>query len=506
MMRIHNFSDWSCRRPWDLPRVNRRQAPFLLTPAGFYPKYNAMRKPKLLIVDDEADMLRLLSRAIRADINCDVETVSNAAQALEIFRRSDFDLALVDIRMPGMDGIQLLEELRKLDPGLTIIMMTAYGAIEVAVESIKKGAYDFITKPFEQNDLIRLLQKAIERSLLLRENQQLQQQIRKVETFQNFVGASPPMQKLYDTLQMISRTDVTVLITGESGTGKNLAARAIHALSSRAAFPYVHVNCPTVPENILESELFGYKKGAFTHAIQDKKGLFEEADGGTICLDEIGDIPLSVQTKLLQVLEEKQIKPLGQTKSVRVDVRLVASTNQDLKARIASREFREDLYYRLNVINLQMPPLRERREDIPLLVQHFLNRFATEFNKPLKAASPEFMRLLISHPWEGNVRELANLIQRAVVLSSGEIIHAEDAGWFPAETTPHPDENQLFSLPYHEAKHQVLKQFTVSYLHHNLEQAAGNVTHAAQKCGLERQSFQQIMKKFGVRPTDHKGI
>lgn len=463
-----------------------------------------MKKPRLLIVDDEKDMLRLLSRSIRADFNCEVETATNAVAALETFQQRNFDLALLDIRMPGMDGIQLLEQLRLLDPGLTIIMMTAYGAIEVAVESIKKGAYDFITKPFEQNDLVHLLQKGIERSLLLRENQQLQQRIRKEETFQNFVGSSPPMQKLYDTIKLVSRTDVTVLITGESGTGKNLAARAIHALSQRATLPYVHVNCPTVPENILESELFGYKKGAFTHATQDKKGLFEEAEGGTICLDEIGDIPIPVQTKLLQVLEDKHIKPLGQTKTVQVNVRLIASTNQDLKARLAAREFREDLYYRLNVVNLHMPPLRERREDIPLLARHFLCRFAAEFNKPPKEASAEFMRRLMEHRWEGNVRELANLIQRAVVLSSGETIQPEDAGWLPLDPQPCFHENKLFSLPYHQAKHQVLEQFTVAYLHQALEQTDGNVTHAALNCGLERQSFQQIMKKYGVRPDDHK--
>ena len=475
-----------------------------MTPVIFYPKYKTMRKPRILIVDDETDMLRLLSRAVRADIDCDVETASDAAAALEVFRQHSIDLALVDIRMPGMDGIQLLEQLHLSDPGLTIIMMTAYGAIEVAVESIKKGAYDFITKPFEQNDLIRLLQKGMERSFLLRENMQLQQRIRKEETFQNFVGSSPPMQKLYDTIQMVSRTDVTVLITGESGTGKNLAARAIHALSARASLPYVHVNCPTVPENILESELFGYKKGAFTHATQDKKGLFEEAEGGTICLDEIGDIPLSVQTKLLQVLEDKHIKPLGQTKTVQVNVRLIASTNQDLKARLATREFREDLYYRLNVVNLHMPPLRERREDIPLLTRHFLVRFAAEFNKPPKEPSPEFMRRLVEHRWEGNVRELANIIQRAVVLSSGETILPEDAGWHHSDPPPCYHENLLFSLPYHQAKHQVLEQFTVTYLQHILDQANGNITHAALKCGLERQSFQQIMKKYGVRPNGSK--
>jgi DNA-binding NtrC family response regulator len=464
-----------------------------------------METPRILIVDDETDMLRLLKRVIGADIACDIETVSNAATALELFQQCRFDLALVDIRMPGMDGIQLLEQLHRLDPNLTIIMMTAYGAIEIAVESIKKGAYDFITKPFEQNDLIRLLQKGIERSALLRENRQLLQQIRKEETFHNFIGSSPPMQKLYETIQMISRTDVTVLITGESGTGKNLAARAIHALSPRASFPYIHVNCPTVPENILESELFGYKKGAFTHAVQDKKGLFEEADSGTICLDEIGDIPLSVQTKLLQVLEDKQIKPLGQTKSVHVNVRLIASTNRDLKARLVSREFREDLYYRLNVVNLHLPPLRDRREDVPLLVHHFLGRFAAEFNRPLKSVSPDLMRRLLDYPWEGNVRELANLIQRAVVMSSGETIQSEDIGWHQPPLPASPiAENALFSLPYHEAKQQMLEQFTVPYLHHALSQVEGNVTRAAQNCGLERQSFQQIMKKFGVRPNGQK--
>ncbi len=455
-------------------------------------------------MDDEQDMLRLLSRSLRTDIDCEVETAVNAAAALELARRQNFDLALVDIRMPGMDGMQLLEGLRQMDPLMTVIMMTAYGAIEVAVESIKKGAYDFITKPFEQEDLVRLLRKGFERGRLLRENRQLQERIQKEESFHNLVGNSPPMQKLYDTLRMVSRTDVTVLITGESGTGKNLAARAIHALSPRSSLPYVHVNCPTVPENILESELFGYKKGAFTHATQDKKGLFEEAEGGTICLDEIGEIPLSVQTKLLQVLEEKSIKPLGQTKSVQVNVRLIASTNRDLKARIASRDFREDLYYRLNVVNLHMPPLRDRREDIPLLIHHFLARFAEEFNRPPKGVSPDLMRRLVEHRWEGNVRELANLIQRAVVMSSGEMIQLDDTGWHQPDQLRCIPENRLFSLSYHEAKHQVLEQFTVSYLHHILEQAEGNVTRAALNCGLERQSFQQIMKKYGVRPDDHK--
>ncbi len=461
-------------------------------------------KFRLVIVDDEPDMLALLKRSVRLHMECDIETVSSAAAALELFQQESFDLALVDIRMPGMDGIQLLEQLRRQDPWLTVIMMTAYGVIEVAVESIKKGAYDFITKPFEQDDLIRVLQKGVERSRLLRENRQLRQRIQKEESFHDLVGVSPAMQNVYDTIQMISKTDVTVLITGESGTGKNLAARAIHALSSRSASAYVHVNCPTVPENILESELFGYQKGAFTHATHDKKGLFGAAEGGTICLDEIGEIPLSVQTKLLQVLEDKQIKPLGQTRSVQVDVRVIASTNQDLKAKLISREFREDLYYRLNVINLHMPALRERQEDIPLLIQHFVKHFSALYDKSLKGISEDFLRKLTLRRWPGNVRELANTIQRAVVMSSGEILSADVSEDGAPMVSGEFQDSSLYSLPYHQAKHQVLSSFTTRYLRQLLERSEGNVTRAALDCGLERQSLQQIMKKYGVRSDEYK--
>ena len=258
-----------------------------------------MTKARLLIVDDEIDMLRLLKRSIETELDWEIALARSGEEALELIEKSPFDLALVDIRMPGMDGVELLERIKVFDPWLTVVMMTAFGVIEVAVESIKKGAYDFVTKPFEQEDLIRLLKKALERSLLLRENLNLRQRIKKEETFQNLVGITPSMQQVYDDIQMISKTDVTVLITGESGTGKNLAAKALHDLSPRRTKPFVRVNCPTIPENILESELFGYKKGAFTHAIQDKSGLFQEARGGTIFFDEIGDIAPSLQTKLL---------------------------------------------------------------------------------------------------------------------------------------------------------------------------------------------------------------
>ncbi len=460
-----------------------------------------MTKARLLIVDDEMDMLRLLERYIGTELDWEISTVQNGKEALELIEKSPFDLALVDIRMPGMDGIELLDRIKVFDPWLTVVMMTAFGVIEVAVESIKKGAYDFVTKPFEQDDLIRLLEKALERSLLLRENVNLRQRINKEETFQSLVGITPNMQRVYDTIQMISKTDVTVLITGESGTGKNLAAKAIHDLSPRRTKPFIRVNCPTIPENILESELFGYKKGAFTHATQDKQGLFQEARGGTIFFDEIGDIAPSLQTKLLQALEDKEIKPLGQNKTLHVDVRVVASTNCDLKAKIEVKEFREDLFYRLNVVNIQMPPLRERTEDIPLLVGYFLDKYCAEFNVGKKRITPDLMALLRGHSWEGNVRELANTIERGVIMAPTEWIQVDDIGWNRSTLKSRIGSDQMFELPYRDAKQQAMEQFNEKYINHMLQQNDGNVTRAARQCGLERQSLQQIIKKCRIDPS-----
>lgn len=455
-------------------------------------------KPALLIVDDEKDMLKLLQRSIRADIDCEIFSATDALSGIHIVETHPVDVALLDIRMPRVDGLELLERIKSIDPLITVIMMTAYGVIEVAVDSIKKGAYDFITKPFEHETLIHLLTKAFERSRLLRENRHLQRRIQTEQTFQNLVGMSPAMQKVYDAIQMVAQTDVTVLITGESGTGKNLAARAIHAMSPRASKPYVHVNCPTLPESILESELFGYKKGAFTHATQNKKGLIEEADGGTLCLDEIGDIPPSVQTKLLQVLEEKQIKPLGQTASLHVNIRLLASTNCDLREKIAAKQFREDLFYRLNVVNLHMPPLRDRREDIPLLSHYFLKRYNTEFERDKKGFSPELIQLFLEARWEGNVRELANLVKRGVVLAPEDTIRPEDIGWSSGGTSSECPGDRYLEMEYRVAKQKTLEDFHNRYFENLLHQAEGNVTRAAQICGLERQHLQQILRKYDI--------
>lgn len=459
-------------------------------------------KARLLIVDDEEDMLRLLKRSLSVDLDCEIETAPNAFQALALLEGGSFDVVLADIRMPGMDGMEFLERVHRTYTGLTVVLMTAYGTIDLAVQAIKKGAYDFITKPFEHDKLAHLLAKALERSRLVRENLLLQRRIREREKFQEMVGVSPKMEKVFDTIRLISQTDVTVLLTGESGTGKDLAARAIHSLSDRRSGPYVAVNCPNLPENILESELFGYRKGAFTHATSDKNGLFWEAQRGTIYLDEIGDISPTLQTKLLRVLQEKEIRPLGQTKSIKVDVRIIASTNQDLAAKIRENLFREDLFYRLNVLSLQLPPLRERPEDVPLLVDHFLGKFCREYGKKPKTVAPSLMHRFLTHPWKGNVRELENTVSRAVLLSAGSEIQAEDIEWETETAADCLVSEALKDLPYKEAKARVLERFHHEYLSDVLVRNNSNVTKAAKACGLERQALQQVMRRYGIKPKD----
>ncbi len=457
------------------------------------------RRPRLLIVDDEPDMLRLLTRSVGQDLDCEVITAGNGRDALACFEAQPFDLALLDIRMPGMDGLQLLEEIQARRPGFTVVMMTAFGAIEVAVNAIRKGAYDFITKPFDHDELVHHLQNALERGRLLNENRALKARVSGAEAFQGLVGASPAMQAVFDRLAMLGKSDITVLITGASGTGKNLAARALHDLSSRREGPFVRVSCPTVPENILESELFGYAKGAFTHAVTDRRGLFQEADGGTLFLDEIGDISPAIQAKLLQVLEDKEFRPLGRNRSVKVDVRMVAATNSDLKARMAAGEFREDLYYRLCVVEVGLPPLSERPDDIPLLVDHFLTRHSPAAGEAPKRVPPELLAQLVAHPWPGNVRELENLIRRGVVMSGGEDVTPEAIGWQAVSCVADLETDDLSDIPYREAKEEVLSQFNRRYIRKALEMTGGNVTRAAKRSRIERQSFQQIMRKYDIR-------
>lgn len=467
-----------------------------------------MDKETLLIIDDEEDMLQLLKRSLEPELGCQILTAARAEEGLRIADTQHLDLVLVDMRMPGMDGMEVLERIRRDHPWLTVVMLTAHGCIELAVEAIKKGAYDFIGKPFDHDALVLSLNKALERSRLLRENLKLQHHVRRQDVFQNLVGKSTKMQRVYETIQMVAKTELTVLITGESGTGKDLVSRAIHALSNRSENAYVAVNCPTLPENILESELFGYRKGAFTHASQNKIGLFQEAHRGSIFLDEIGDISTTIQTKLLRVLQEKEIKPLGDTKSIHIDVRVIASTNRNLPEKIKGGEFREDLFYRLNVLPIELPPLRERREDIPLLVNHFLEKHCAELKRPRKSVSADLMELFLSLPWEGNVRELESVMIRGILYAPQEEIRPEDVGIHKhRKRSDCLVEDNVQHMPYREAKEEVLQRFHARYIGNILSLTQGNVSHAARLCGLERQGLQQLIRRYGIsaesyRPTN----
>ncbi len=454
---------------------------------------------KILVVDDEPDMLNLLKRSLEPDLECQVDTTSSAQAALTILSQNAYDLLLADIKMPGMSGLELLEIVKRDMPDLTVVMMTAYGKVEMAVDAMKQGAHDFITKPFEHEALIVRLKKALERGALIRENTRLQRACSSDVIFQDLVGKSERMQKLYDTIKMVASTDLTVLITGPSGSGKDLTARAVHALSDRRKRPYVAVNCPTIPENILESELFGYKKGAFTHATQDRSGLFQEAHTGTIFLDEIGDVNPTIQTKLLRVLQEKEVKPLGDTRPVNVDVRIVASTNQDLKAKIKQGTFREDFYYRLNVLPIEVPGLEAHAEDIPLIASHLLEKHCVKMNKPLKYLSKELLTQFTHMNWEGNVREMENLIMRGILFAGTDEITPRDVGLAQATKPIMPAESSLSEASYREAKEQLLQDFNQSFIGDLLSEHKGNVTQAARQCGLERQALQQIMKRYGIK-------
>jgi DNA-binding NtrC family response regulator len=452
----------------------------------------------ILVVDDEIDMQKLLKRSLESALDCRVETASSGEMALQMLAKSRFDLVLADIKMPGMDGLELLELIKRATPEVTVVMMTAFGSIDTAVEAMKNGAYDFITKPFDHDALVLRLEKAFERSTLLRENLRLQKECWDIHVFQDLVGKSTLMKKVYETIQTVAKTDLTVLITGETGTGKDLTARAIHALSNRSRGPYVAVNCPTVPENILESELFGYKKGAFTHATQNRIGLFQEAHNGTIFLDEIGDISPTIQAKLLRVLQEKEIKPLGDTRFIQVDVRIISSSNQNLTEKILKNEFREDFFYRLNVLSIELPALRDHPGDIPLIANHLLEKHCAKLNKPLKRLSPELMNLFLKRPWVGNVREMENVIIQGILFSTTDEISPRDIDVNEILPDGPRMEHPFQQLPYKEAKEQTLQHFNAGYIGNLLAANNGNVTQAARSCGLERQVLQQIMRRYGI--------
>jgi len=465
-----------------------------------------MSRHRLLIVDDEQDMCSGLKRMLGKEFpGIDIVTAPGAEEALHHMRETGADLALLDIQMPGMSGLDLLKELNARDPWLTVVMMTGFGTIATAVEAIKLGAYDFITKPFDRELLRRTISKALERARLLRENYTLKQQVCEKHVDTDFVGESEAMKRFQSHLLTVARSNYTTLVRGESGTGKELAARAIHSLSSRAAKPLIMVNCPAIPEHLLESELFGHVRGAFTGATHDQSGLFAEADGGTICLDEVGDIPIAIQAKLLRVLQEQEIKPLGATRTRKIDVRVIALTNLDLESMIVERQFREDLFYRLNVVSLTTPSLKEMVEDIPLLVAHFTKKVCCELNLPLKRFDQRALTALCHRRWPGNVRELQNVVRRSVMFCTEDIITVEDLHGIkpPASAAPSHWARPVLSPseeiePYKVAKKSVVDTFTAEYIRVLLRKTRGNISHAAEISGISRVALQKIVKRLGI--------
>jgi two-component system NtrC family response regulator len=448
----------------------------------------------ILVVDDEKNYLVVLS-AFLSEEGYETLTADNAQHALEIVESTDLDLVLTDMKMPSMDGIELLRRIKEIVPDLPVVMMTAYGTVEKAVEAMQLGAVNFILKPFQNETLKQIVAKAVRAYGVLKENRRLVHALENRYHFDNIVGKSKPMQAVFDTIQKVAHTKATVLITGASGSGKELIAKAIHFNSPRRNKPLVAVSCAALTETLLESELFGHEKGAFTGAIAMKKGRFELADGGTLFLDEIGEVPASVQIKLLRVLEEMSFERVGGTRKIAVDVRLIAATNKDLKAEVEQQSFREDLYFRLNVVHIQLPALKERTEDIPLLAVHFVNKYAREAEREEMTISSQAMRFLCSHSWPGNVREFEHAIERAVLFSKGNEITLDD---LPKDLMSFADLEMpidwqtLLSLP------ETLDAIEKRLIEKALVLSNNVQSRAASLLGIPRANLQYRLKKHNI--------
>jgi DNA-binding NtrC family response regulator len=452
----------------------------------------------ILIVDDQSVFAQGMARLLDKEFPGVRSAVATSGeQALELLAAQPVSLMLSDLRMPGMSGLELLGRALEAEPALSVVMITGYGSIESAVEALKAGAYDFLTKPVDRESLVRVVAKGLERARLLGENRRLRALVAQAGSLQTLLGRSQAMNRLRETIVAVAASDYTVLINGESGTGKEMVARTIHNSSPRAARHLVSVNCPAIPDHLLESELFGHVKGAFTGADRNRKGLFLAAHGGTLLLDEIGDIPMNVQTKLLRVLQEREVRPVGANESTPVDVRILASTNQNLEAKMQAGDFREDLFYRLNVLHIHVPPLRQRADDVPLLAHHFLTEACRDMGLPPKDIAPEVLAFLAARPWPGNVRELQNFMRRLAVFARTPTVDlalvrlADNNAGGPADAdTGLP--------PYKDAKSKILDDFTRTYVRQLLAMTEGNISQAARISGLERVSLQKILRRLDI--------
>jgi len=458
-------------------------------------------KSKILVVDDEPGMRTFLEIILRKE-GYSVETATDGMKALDNINNNVFDLAILDILMPVMNGIEVLKRIIEKSPETTVIIITAFASHETAIEAMKLGAYDYITKPFKIDEIKLVIKKALDKKGLERENLRLRKELQTKYGFANIIGRSIGISKVFELIKRVSELKVNVLITGESGTGKELVARAVHYSGSRHRGPFIAVNCGAIPEPLVESELFGYRRGAFTGASRNKKGLFEEADGGTIFLDEIVDLPIHLQVKLLRVIEEKTIRPLGSTEPIPVDIRIIAATNKLLEEEIANEKFREDLFYRLNVIKIDLPPLRDRRDDIPPLAIHFVEKYSREMGKDINGISPKALETLESYHYPGNVRELENIIARCVALETSNVIRQQTLPELMVNMGSLNIENGIagnFGLDH------LLETFEKRTIEKALTEAQGNKVEAAKLLGITFRSLRYRLAKHGLLDEEEEG-
>src|SRR5713101_1968779 len=454
---------------------------------------------RVLVVDDEKAMVLALKGLLSKE-GYQVETAGSGEEAVKRIETGSFHVVITDLSMNGVGGMQVLEHARRVDPELAVVMITAYGSEKIAVQAMKLGAADYVPKPFDNDELRLVVRRVMDTVLLRRDHRRLLEQVQGAFGFEQIVGQSPAMRRLFETIDKIADTDVTVLIRGGSGTGKELVANALHYRSPRRTKPLVKMNCAALSQELVESELFGHEKGAFTGAIARREGKFEAADGGTLFLDEVGDMPLETQAKLLRAIQEKEFERVGGNAPIRVDVRLLAATNQDLEAAVRTGRFREDLYYRLRVVELVIPSLAERPEDIPLLVEHFRKEAAQRFARDPKALTDEALRACVTHEWRGNVRELRSAVEQALLLAPGPEIGPADLFGRPAVSeTASPG-----ALPasFREAKERMVEGFERDFLRQALRRHGGNITKAAEEVGMHRQNLQQKMRELGLTAED----
>ena len=461
-----------------------------------------MLKDKILVADDEQSMREFLDIMLKKE-GYKVSLAANGEEVVKLMEKDIFDLILMDIRMPRLDGISTLKKIKVISPETIVIMITAYASADTAIKAMKEGAYDYIMKPFKVEEIKLIIKNALEKKNLQKENILLKQVVRDRYHFENIIGQSSKMLDLYKLLEKVAPTKTNILVTGESGTGKELVAKAIHYNSPRKEKPFVTLNCGAIPETLIESELFGHMKGAFTDAIATKKGLFEVADEGTIFLDEISELPLLMQVKLLRVLQDREFKRVGGTEDIRVDVRIISATNKNLEEAVREKRFREDLFYRLNVIQVKLPLLRERREDIPLLAMHFLRKYSEELNKNFLTISPESLRILLNYDYPGNVRELQNIIERAVALESSQELTAQNLGAYLNEQLPMKKGSIDLEIPNEGIDlEKIVEDLEKTLLLKALDKTKGIKKRAAELLHINFRSMRYRLEKYGLNQEE----